>query len=107
MCIPEARCKKCGKIFVPAPEHVFTDKSGSYCSWTCWGHRKEKKKPNPKTKPIVRKKVEQYSLDGKLLFTYQNVDIAAERIDGTINNIRTACRKGTVYKKFLWKYKNQ
>lgn len=34
----EARCGVCGRIFVPAPEHVYKDKRhpyGKVCSWSC------------------------------------------------------------------------
>lgn len=40
----EKKCKKCGKIFVPAPLHRYRDeRSGYYCSWTCYNHRKDPK----------------------------------------------------------------
>ena len=36
-------CAKCGKEFVPAPQHVYKEvKDGNtvwYCSWTCFNHR--------------------------------------------------------------------
>lgn len=38
----EAKCKKCGKIFIPAALHIYTDKNKIYCSWTCYLHRKDK-----------------------------------------------------------------
>lgn len=38
----EVKCKKCGKLFIPAPFHVFKDYRGMYCSWTCFNHRKDK-----------------------------------------------------------------
>ena len=37
--IPEKRCKKCGKNFIPAPEHIYRKGSLFYCSWTCYLHR--------------------------------------------------------------------
>ena len=40
--LPEKPCKKCGKIFIPAPLHVYKDRSKYYCSWTCYLHRKDK-----------------------------------------------------------------
>lgn len=39
--IPEKKCKKCGKIFVPAPMHRYREGSKYYCSWTCYLHRKD------------------------------------------------------------------
>ncbi len=38
---PEKKCKKCGKIFIPAPLHKYKDGSKYYCSWTCYLHRND------------------------------------------------------------------
>ena len=40
--LPERRCKKCGKVFIPAPMHRYRDGSRWYCSWTCYLHRNDK-----------------------------------------------------------------
>lgn len=40
--LPEKKCRKCGKIFIPAPLHIYKDKSRWYCSWTCYNHRNDK-----------------------------------------------------------------
>ena len=40
--LPEKKCRKCGKRFIPAPMHVFRDGSKYYCSWTCYLHRKDR-----------------------------------------------------------------
>ena len=37
-------CAKCGKEFVPAPEHVFKCYRKYYCKWTCYNHRNDKTK---------------------------------------------------------------
>lgn len=37
-----AKCRKCGKEFIPAPFHVYKDGSKYYCTWTCYNHRKDK-----------------------------------------------------------------
>lgn len=40
-----AKCKKCGKEFIPAPFHIYKDGGKYYyCSWTCFNHRKDKVK---------------------------------------------------------------
>ena len=39
--LPEKKCRKCGKIFIPAPMHIYVDNSKFYCSWTCYLHRKD------------------------------------------------------------------
>ena len=35
----EKQCKKCGKKFIPAVEHIYREVSKYYCSWTCYNHR--------------------------------------------------------------------
>lgn len=40
--LPEKRCKKCGKNFIPAPMHRYRDRSKWYCSWTCYNHRNDR-----------------------------------------------------------------
>lgn len=37
--ITEKQCRKCGKFFIPAPEHIYRKGSKYYCSWTCYLHR--------------------------------------------------------------------
>lgn len=39
--LPEKKCRKCGKKFIAAPEHVYRDRRSWYCSWTCYLHRKD------------------------------------------------------------------
>ena len=40
--IPEKKCKKCGRNFIPAPLHRYKEGSKYYCSWTCYLHRNDK-----------------------------------------------------------------
>ena len=40
--IPEKKCRKCGKTFIPAVEHRYREGSAYYCSWTCYLHRHDK-----------------------------------------------------------------
>ena len=37
--IKERKCKKCGKNFVVAVEHIYKEHGKYYCSWTCYNHR--------------------------------------------------------------------
>lgn len=37
----ERKCKKCGKNFIPAIEHIYRQGSKYYCSWTCYNHRND------------------------------------------------------------------
>ena len=39
--IPQKKCRKCGKYFIPAPMHVYRVGSKYYCSWTCYNHRND------------------------------------------------------------------
>lgn len=46
--IVEATCPICGKVFVPAPYHIYKQRSGRtghkyYCSYSCYNRRYEKK----------------------------------------------------------------
>lgn len=38
---PEKHCKKCGKLFIPAPEHIYREGSKFYCKWSCYLHRND------------------------------------------------------------------
>ena len=35
--LPELTCPVCGKVFLPAPQHIYKDKRSSkrVCSWGC------------------------------------------------------------------------
>ncbi|MBR5817283.1 MAG: hypothetical protein IKY62_01425 [Clostridia bacterium] len=37
----EKKCKRCGKSFIAAPEHIYRQGSKFYCSWTCYLHRSD------------------------------------------------------------------
>jgi hypothetical protein len=94
-------CVKCNKEFYPTPMHVYRDHKGSYCSWTCYNHRNDKKASRYGVYEI-----EQYSLDGVLLKTFISTKEAADSCKGLRNGIRNACREKTKYKGYLWRYKN-
>ena len=40
--LSEIKCAKCGKKFIPAPQHRFREHGKYYCKWTCYNHRKDK-----------------------------------------------------------------
>lgn len=42
--IRTAICAKCGREFIPAPQHVFKKNGRYYCKWTCYNHRNDKPK---------------------------------------------------------------
>lgn len=99
----ERICKKCGKVFCPAPQHIFVDEKGMYCSWTCFNHRKDEK---PNTGRSV-KKVELYSLGGCLLKAFTSATDAAKKTGYLANGIRDACREQKPYMGFIWKYRDE
>lgn len=49
--------------------------------------------------------VAQY-LDHKLLHVYENARLAGSSVDGNQENVRKACRNGTLYKGYHWKYED-
>lgn len=95
----ETLCPKCGKNFFPAPQHIFKDDKGTYCSWTCYNHRKD---------GLVRKarRIEQLDCNNHLIRTFHSATQAAEHIGGKAYNIRAACRNSTIYRGYLWRYKD-
>ena len=98
--IKEVLCSKCGKNFVPAPQHIYRDEKGCYCSWTCYNHRKDGRKP------LKFKKVNLYSQSGTLIKTFTSATDAAEFTGLSIKNIQRACREKSVYSGYFWRYEN-
>ena len=97
----EVICKKCGKIFVPAPQHMYRDGKGLYCSWTCYNHRND---GNHQKRAF--KYVEVYDKnDGHLLRRFTSATDAAEYTGFDIKKIQQACRNKSEYYGFVWKYK--
>jgi hypothetical protein len=41
--IRTVKCAKCGREFIPAPQHVFRAEWKWYCKWTCYNHRNDTK----------------------------------------------------------------
>ena len=39
----ERKCPVCGKIFVPAPEHVYIEDKKGFCKWSCLCDYRKKK----------------------------------------------------------------
>lgn len=95
-------CPKCGKEFFPYPNHAYTANGKRYCCWTCYLHRNEKKKRKN------YKVVEQYTLDGKFVRSFDSVNKAAEFMGCCPTTISEACRglRESKARKFIWKYKS-
>ena len=97
----EEFCKRCGKIFVPAAQHIYRDYKGIYCSWTCYNHRNDGKSP------IKTKKVGQYTPEGDLIRIYESAKEAAEIIGGELKGIRMACTQRLTYFGHKWRYEEE
>lgn len=96
-------CRKCKKEIYITPEWVYKDGWGVYCSWKCFNHRFDRKTTNEKK--YHYKPIEQLEPDGvTVVETYKNAYDAMAAIDGTVCGVRDACRKGNLYKKYLWRY---
>ena len=103
--LKEYECHKCGKIFIPAAEHIYKSaKDGEtriYCSWTCYNNRDV---GNPQRH---YKRVVQSDMDGNDIRTYSSANNAACHVGGKPDGVRKAIRNGTTYRKFLWRYADE
>jgi hypothetical protein len=99
----EEICPKCGKLFIPAPEHIFREDGRSWCKWTCWNHRREKPK---RVGGKVATSVEMISLSGEKSIIFTSAKEAADCMGFRANGIRDACREKTPYMGYLWEYKD-
>lgn len=95
----EMKCKICKKNFIPAPEHLYKDGRGTYCSWTCYLRRKE----------VGRKYkyVEVYGKDHELMRRFKSAIDAAEFTGYPEKHIMEACRTGELYHGMYWKYQEK
>lgn len=96
----DVKCPKCGKNFIPAPYHAYKEGEKLFCSWTCYNHRNDKKK-----KRYHYKIVQQLTLDGEVIQEIVGTAGAAAIVDGYQSSIGQACKNKTVYKGYLWRYK--
>ena len=97
----EMTCGKCGKIFIPAPQHIYKDDEHIYCSWTCYNHRDDGKK---KVKGKHSRSVIMRDLNGNKVKEFASAQNASEFTGYHINRIRDACRDSTVFRGCLWEY---
>jgi hypothetical protein len=95
--IPERTCRYCGKKFVLASHHSLKDSYGFYCKPTCYLHRHELKKTK-------YKKVEAWK-DGELVEVFSSPTVAAHALGTEPKRITAACREGTTYRGYTFKYK--
>lgn len=96
----EWKCRKCGKKFIPAVEHVYRDYRGFYCSWTCYNHKDDGK---AKAK---NRRVELWNMSGsEVLRVFKNAEDASRETGYDAEDIREACRTGEAYRGFVWMYR--
>ena len=116
-------CRLCNKEIYPGPKWVYKDEWGIYCSWKCFRRRFDGLTKNENTtlenvpdgvitesvrqkwKHKERRKMDQYTLDGVFVKSYENSDDAALAVGGTPNAICQACRRGLKYNGYLWRYR--
>lgn len=105
MAMFETKCPKCGKMFIPAPQHAHVDNKGFYCKPTCWLHRndgvRDKRRYNGK------KRVIQLGLDGEAITIFESAHDAAEAVGGIYQSVAKACREGVKCYGYLWKYEER
>lgn len=97
----EAICPKCGKRFVPAPQHAHVDHRGAYCKPTCWLHRDDGVEDKRKTKG---QKVVQYNLDGTVVATFDTLNEVALVLNCSPQRVSLACRNKTEFRGYKWRY---
>lgn len=100
MALIEICCPKCGKIFVPAPQHIYKDNGKTYCSWTCYNHREQAQKKQRSRTVLM------YDIHGNLVERFTGAVEAADSIQGKPTNIRDACKHSKRYKGYFWRYEN-
>lgn len=99
------QCPICGKIFSPAPYHVYEDNEKLFCTWTCYLRFMETKQ----RKVIKAKPVEQYTPRGVYVKTFSSAKEAALEVGiKRENNIRECCQgKCRTSGGYIWKYKTK
>ena len=95
-CLEEKKCPLCGKKFVPAPQHALRDARGFYCKPTCFLHRDE-------LHVRKRKKVRMYKGE-EFVKEFNSATAAAHHFNTNPKCIGTACRQGTTYRGYTFKY---
>ena len=95
-------CSKCGKVFIPAPQHIYRARHKWYCCWTCFNHRHEGVEKSHGNAKIV----EVLTPDGTVVAEYCSTTNASALTGYDPWGIRSACRNNALYKGYIWRYKN-
>ena len=98
------RCPICDKEFYPKPGWVYKSDGATLCSWKCFREAERKGKPTmPKYHRSV--KVEQLTLDKKVVREFASAKEAAEYVGGSYSRMVQACRNDLLYHGHKWRYK--
>ena len=99
----EQTCPHCGKSFIAAPYHYYADDGVLWCSWTCFLHRYDNKRPQ-QWKPV-----HQYNKKGTFLKTYASAAEAAVDVGiKSPNSIRDCCLGGRKSSGgYVWSYERK
>lgn len=90
--LEDRKCACCGKIFVPAVEHVFVSRDGFYCSWHCYNQCVYGKK---RKKPPKGRRVNQYDTQGNFIATHPSIQKASVESGMGYETIRQICNEQT------------
>ena len=94
----EKKCPCCGRIYVPAPYHVFKQ----YCSWTCYNKSVYLSKQN---KQVKGRAVNQYDREGNYIATFPSIKKASEQTGISYDTIRIICNGTTkTPHRYVFKY---
>jgi len=61
----ERKCPVCGKIFVPAPFHVFVEDHKTFCKWSCLCEYRRKKATKAEKRRVTHKHRRRYTKELK------------------------------------------
>lgn len=107
----ERVCPVCGKVFIPAVQHVFKriirGKIAYFCGWNCLC--KYDKANSTKSHVTNKRAVCQYTADGEFIAEFPTIVAAAEANNTNVNSVRNCCIGYTKLTKdgFTFKYKDK
>ena len=105
----ERTCPICGKVFIPAPFHVYKDGHGKYyCTWGCFNKYKPRNlRSENHNGGRKRIKIDQFTLDGVFIKTFISINNASEVSGVARSTIRDIIRGRTQPRKYIFKIHNE
>ena len=86
----EVRCYGCGKMFIPAPEHVYKEDEKPVCTWTCLCSLRRRKEQKRRSRENVSP-VEMLDQEGKHITFFPSARAAGEALGVDPAGIRDVC----------------